>query len=97
MLPETKGKTLEDIEKIFSVKYNPDGTLKESANVDKNTGINGESGIAASKSIYEVSDQRDKNGNKGVENGNSPVLKRMNPIDSEDEEEEDGSLVTAPL
>ena len=27
VLPETKGKTLEDIEKIFSKKYNADGTL----------------------------------------------------------------------
>ncbi len=99
LLPETKGKTLEDIEKLFSKKYNADGTLKEPVVI--------ESGGAVALPESEVSKvagtprasfhKNDKNGNGNIENGNGIATLSLNPIDSEDEDEEDGSLVPTPM
>lgn len=107
LLPETKGKTLEDIEKIFSNKYNADGTLKASVTSIENDGEvnNASSGIEiGADSHSKFSKKSGKYGitNMGFENGvaselsESPNQPAWKPIDSEDEVE-DGSLVTRPI
>lgn len=96
LLPETKGKTLEDIEKIFSKKYNPDGTLKEStrtqADLEKTNEIPIDTNPGGKvKGNTDVSNQVLSNGN--VLMTSEPGI--SNPaFDSEDEEEDDGSLAT---
>ncbi len=88
LLPETKGKTLEDIEKIFSAKYNADGTLKEPAVIKESEGKVSTIDIPSS---IEMKDQSQN------DNGISSMMaSTMNTIDSEDEEEDD-SLVPAPV
>jgi hypothetical protein len=102
LLPETKGKTLEDIEKLFSKKYNADGTLKapevqEDKYSDGKTASIASSGIEMTKTNSFRQKKSDENGTVAVENGNGFTNVALNPIvDSEDEEEEDGSLVAAP-
>jgi hypothetical protein len=103
LLPETKGKTLEDIEKLFSKKYNADGTLKtpevQPDNYsDGKTASIGSTGIQMKPSRSSLRQQKDgQNGGAALENGNGITTLAINPIvDSEDEDEEDESLVAAP-
>ena len=99
VLPETKGKTLEDIEKIFSKKYNADGTLAAAI----------ENGISVPSSAVEEQTTKvtiprpqlfhkyDKNGNHRIESDRGVAVLSLHTIDSEDEEEDDYSLVPTPL
>ena len=103
LLPETKGKTLEDIEKLFSKKYNADGTLKEPVQVQADNYSEGKTASVASSGIEMTkpsSFRQKKNGENetvAFENGNGITTLSLNHIvDSEDEEEDDGSLVAAP-
>jgi facilitated trehalose transporter len=103
LLPETKGKTLEDIEKLFSKKYNADGTLKEPVQVQADNYSEGKTASVASSGIEMTKPssfrQKKSGGNETVafENGNGITTLSLNHIvDSEDEEEDDGSLVAAP-
>ncbi|KZS13711.1 Uncharacterized protein APZ42_021097 [Daphnia magna] len=105
LLPETKGKTLDDIEKLFSVKYNADGTLKITEMQPDNYSNGKTASIASSGIVMNAPSRESFHKQKGkqddkatVENGNgfSPVP--LNPIvDSEDEDEDDGSLVPTPV
>ena len=96
VLPESKGKTRNDIEKNFSKKYYADGTL--AATIEK--GI-----ISVSAVKYQITKvtiprpqlfhKYDKNGNHRIENGRGVAVLSLQPIDSE-VEEEDGFLVPTP-
>jgi hypothetical protein len=103
LLPETKGKTLEDIEKLFSNKYNADGTLKtpevQPDNYsDGKTASIGSSGIQMKPSRSSLRQQKSNpNDSVALESGDGITTLAVNPIiDSEDEKEDDGSLVPAP-
>jgi facilitated trehalose transporter len=103
LLPETKGKTLEDIEKLFSNKYNADGTLKTPEvqpdyNSDEKTASDASSGIQM-KPCHSFLRQLNSlpNDSAALESGSGITTLTINPImDSEDEKEDDGSLVPAP-
>ena len=97
LLPETKGKTLEDIEKLFSKKYNPDGTMRHASTDVSNPEPSDAEAPSAKKSSLRRKSGQHSDGN--VENGNghlSVIPLGLNPIDSEDEEEDDGSFVPTP-
>ncbi len=103
LLPETKGKTLEDIEKLFSKKYNADGTLKtpevQPDNYsDEKTTSDASSGIQMKPSRSSLRQQNSlPHDCVALESGNGITTLAINPIiDSEDEKEDDGSLVPAP-
>ncbi len=105
LLPETKGKTLEDIEKLFSKKYNADGTLKEPVQMQTDNYSEGKTASVDSSGIEMTKPRQGSfhqqkiysNDNVALENGNGITTLSLNPIvDSEDEKEEDGSLVPAP-
>ena len=103
LLPETKGKTLEDIEKLFSNKYNADATLKtpevQPDNYsDGKTASIGSSGIQMKPSRSSLRQQKSNpNDSVALESGDGITTLAVNPIiDSEDEKEDDGSLVPAP-
>ncbi|EFX84289.1 hypothetical protein DAPPUDRAFT_47180 [Daphnia pulex] len=103
LLPETKGKTLEDIEKLFSNKYNADGTLKtpevQPDNYsDGKTASIGSAGIQMKPSRSSLRQQKSNpDDSVALESSNGITTLAINPImDSEDEKEDDGSLVPAP-
>lgn len=101
LLPETKGKTLEDIEKLFSVKYNKDGTLKDSpaahATVVHSGGDNIEIKLhqSSEKGCYHNGEHAHSHHSNAMPNVNS-TASTLQMIDSEDEEEDDGVPVPAP-
>jgi facilitated trehalose transporter len=96
-VPETKGKTLEDIEKLFSKKFNKDGTsVNQSTNDGRCNGLQ----IKFNSSLGTVETGNNKfdttNGNK-QENGNSFAIKpaSFHPADSDDEE--DNVVISGPV
>lgn len=95
-VPETKGKTLEDIEKLFSKKFNKDGTSVTQSNTDERIGglqikYNSSTGTVETGNKFDIT-----NGNK-QENGNSFAIKptSFHPADSEDEE--DNVVISGPV
>lgn len=111
LLPETKGKTLEDIEKLFSIKYNKDGTLKEPAKavVADNSSVHPLGMMPSAGETLEMQAHQSKE--NGITHStrhyyghhadgmtaNNSTASTLNIIDSEDEEEDDGVPVAAPI
>ena len=96
LLPETKGRTLEDIEKLFSKKYNKDGTLKnptEEMN-SQTTEI-----VGPTNTIIEQTDVKKNNYVNVVyyQSNSNEISMSVGTVDSEDEEEDDGVPVPTPL
>ncbi|KAI9552844.1 hypothetical protein GHT06_020726 [Daphnia sinensis] len=105
LLPETKGKTLEDIEKIFSAKYDATGTLKTTeAQADNNSlevkvppstlPVDIEKNKSNDRAVRQQ--EAKKNGTVALDDGNQITTLALKPI-ADSEDEEDGSLVMAPL
>uniref|UniRef100_A0A0P5NG88 Sugar transporter n=1 Tax=Daphnia magna TaxID=35525 RepID=A0A0P5NG88_9CRUS len=104
LLPETKGKTLEDIEKIFSAKYDAAGVLK-TAEMQADNSLEVKITPSALSDDIETNKPNDGNlrhqksknsGSVALENGNQIATFSLKPI-TDSEEEDDGSLVAAPL
>ena len=95
-VPETKGKTLEEIEKFFSKKFNKDGTaINQPTNDERSNGqqIKFNSSLGTVETGIKFGTLE---GNK-QENGNSLTIKptSFHPADSEDEE--DSVVIVDPV
>lgn len=100
-LPETKGKTLEEIEKLFTSKLNADGSASANENVEANQSPiyykADKDGVDLIKKAFDISDNKGNFQNGDGKGNKSLGASSLNPIDSEDEEEDDGATVPTPL
>ena len=88
-LPETKGRTLEDIEKLFSKKFNQDGTVVIQPKIEDQQSNNVQQ-IRFNSSLGTVEMGKE-------ENGNSLTTKPKSYRSADSEDEEDNVIITGPV
>lgn len=93
-LPETKGKTLEDIEKLFSKKFNKDGSAVNPSEIENQQSnsqqIKFNSSLSTVDMGKDVYNQREKN-------GNSLATKPTSYHSADSEDDEDTVIITGPV